>query len=343
MDAATVTQSGMLAANSNAIRNCTLPFDQDSFPLAALYISVLSVGLPANVVRRNNVLGIYLLGLSLCDLTYLCTLPLWAIYISAKHTWQWGPQACRVTGYVFFTNMYISIFLLCCVSIDRYVAVAYAVESQGRRGRRLAAAVTVAVCLVVAAGHLPVFTMQEGYTDAGRRCFEPGGFSATVMGFNYARFFVGFVIPLGILGFTNRAILANVQDSPSLGPRQKVKVKCLVVAIVALFLVCFGPYHVILLLRAIMHHSNSWGAGCDFEVSVYMPYTISLGLSTINSATNPILYVLSSDNIRQEIREGVWGSCCLCAGHQGSDSSQPRMNSISMNLMGAAAAANGIR
>ncbi|XP_072552467.1 probable G-protein coupled receptor 132b [Salminus brasiliensis] len=333
-----VTQPSVTVMNGNVSLTCTTPYDEDRIPLVVLYSVVLFVGLPANLatvyltllqVWRKNVLGIYLLSLSVCDFTYLLTLPMWAIYVNGGHRWLWSSLACKVTGYVFFTNMYISIFLLCCVSIDRYVAVVYAVESRGLRRQRLATLVTFIICVVVGLGHAPVFNMREGNAAMGeRRCFEPGQNTATVTCFNYARFCLGFFAPLAVLVFTNRAILANVQASTGLRPCQKDKVRLLAVAVVLLFLVCFGPYHIILLMRAITYHFPQMQEDCHFEKHIYTPYTISLGLSTINSAINPILYVLSSDNIRKEIR------CCLAGLHsrtgncqRSTDSSQNKMHS----------------
>ncbi|KAM4633895.1 putative G-protein coupled receptor 132b [Polymixia lowei] len=331
-----VTQSSVATSNGSLI-SCEPPYDEDRLPLVLLYSIVLAVGLPANLltvyltwlqVRRKNVLGIYLWSLSVCDLMYLCTLPLWAYYVNRGHWWPWSSLACKVTGYIFFTNMYISIFLLCCISCDRYVAVVYALEARGLRRQRLAIAVTVTIVLVVAIGHVPVFTMQEGKADEGdRRCFEPGQSTAMVTGFNYARFVIGFLIPLVLLVLTNRAVLANVQASTGLQPCQKQRVRYLAVAVVLLFLVCFAPYHVILLLRAIIFHFPQLEDGlCHFEKRVYTPYTISLGLSTFNSAVNPILYVLSSDNIRKELSRGL-------AGLQGPAALQPRSTDGSQNKM----------
>ncbi|XP_061106143.1 probable G-protein coupled receptor 132 isoform X1 [Conger conger] len=315
MHESSVTQSALAGDITRNMSNCTTPYSQGRIPLIALYSTVLIIGLPANIatvfmtflqVQRKNVLGIYLLSLSLCDLMYLGTLPLWAAYVSAGHEWMYGSLACKVTSYVFFNNMYISIFLLCCVSIDRYVAVVYAVESRGLRRQKLAGTITLVICLVVALGHVPVFTMSEGDADTGdKRCFEPGQSTAMVTGFNYARFVIGFFIPLGILVVTNHSILVNIQASTGLRPQQKAKVRYLAMAVIAFFLVCFGPYHIILLLRAVMYHFPSFQKGCHFENSIYTPYTISLGLSTFNSALNPILYVLASDNIRKEIRRGL--------------------------------------
>ncbi|XP_070705643.1 probable G-protein coupled receptor 132b [Pempheris klunzingeri] len=315
---------------------CEPPYEEGRLPLVLLYSGVLAVGLPANLltvyltwlqVRRKNVLGVYLWSLSLCDLTYLGTLPLWAHYVSGGHWWPWSSAACKLTGFIFFTNMYVSIFLLCCVSADRYVAVVYSLEARGLRRQRSAFLIALAIVLLVAIGHVPVFTMREGDAAEGdRRCFEPSQSSTTVTCFNYARFVVGFLIPLLVLVVTNRGILANVQSSTGLRRRQKEHVRRLAAAVVALFLVCFAPYHIVLLVRAaIFHFPPLENGACFLERTLYTPYTISLGLSTVNSAANPVLYVLSSDNVRKELSRGLAQLCDRARLRPPSDSSQNKI------------------
>ncbi|KAJ8009256.1 hypothetical protein DPEC_G00087000, partial [Dallia pectoralis] len=128
MHESTTVQSSQAATNwttgPQTGLSCNLNYDKDGVLLVVLYTVVLVIGVPTNIVTvyltflevlRKNVLGIYLFSLSLCDLMYLCTLPMWADYVYAGHQWRWGSTACKVTGYFFFNNMYISIFLLCCV------------------------------------------------------------------------------------------------------------------------------------------------------------------------------------------------------------------------------------
>uniref|UniRef100_A0A665X7K4 G protein-coupled receptor 132a n=1 Tax=Echeneis naucrates TaxID=173247 RepID=A0A665X7K4_ECHNA len=330
---------------NESLPSCEPPYDNGRLPLVLLYSIVLVIGFPANLltvyltwlqVRRKNVLGIYLWSLSVCDLTYLFTLPLWAYYVSHNHQWPWSSTVCKLTGYIFFNNMYISIFLLCCVSCDRYVAVVYTVESRGLRRQRIAVLIALCIVLLVAIGHIPVFTMREGNaTEGDRRCFEPSQ-DSVVIGFNYSRFVVGFLIPLLLLLVTNHGIMSNVRRSTGLRREQKARVCWLAVAVVVLFLICFAPYHVILLARAVMvnFHQTTDGT-CHFMTTLYTPYTISLGLSTVNSAINPILYVLSSDNIRKELSRGLAQVCNRAQLRSRYDNSQnkiqPTKNSSEVN------------
>lgn len=326
----------MTLANTTAgMAECTPPYEAGRLPLLLLYSAVLVVGLPANLltalltwrqVQRKNVLAVYLCGLSLCDLGYLGTLPLWADYVSSGHRWRWSSAACRLTGFIFFTNMYISVFLLCCVSCDRYVAVRYSLEGRGLRRQRVARRVALAIVAVVALGHAPVFVMPEGEAAAGEhRCFEPAGASATVTALSFARFAIGFLLPLAVLVVSNRGVLAGVRRSTGLQQRQKERVQRLAIAVVTLFLFCFGPYHLVLLARALAFQllpavaANS--TTCFVEHCLYTPYTVSLALATVNSAANPVLYVLSSHNIRRELRRGLARACRWAQGRSSSSSS----------------------
>lgn len=317
----------------NSPHNCSLPYEYDRLPLLILYSIVFIVGVPANLVtiyltflevQKKNVLGIYLLSLSVCDLMYLGTIPAWAIYINNGHHWDFGSLGCKITGYIFFNNMYISIFLLCCVSMDRYIAVVYSLKSRGVRQMKWAVLATSVIIVGVVLSHMPVFTMAEGETETKmeKRCFEPGQNTAIVTAFNYARFVIGFFIPLCILLVTNRAIFCIVQASDGLSSEQKTKVRYLVLAVILLFLICFAPYHIILLLRAISFHFLE--KSCTFDRTIYSPYSLSLGLSTLNSAMNPILYVLTSDNMRKEIFRSM---CCLCSGLFSRQATRPALSS----------------
>lgn len=76
-------------------------------------------------VRQRNELGVYLINLSVADLLYIGTLPLWIDYFLQRDDWIHGQESCKLFGFIFYTNIYVSIAFLCCISLDRYLAVAY--------------------------------------------------------------------------------------------------------------------------------------------------------------------------------------------------------------------------
>lgn len=76
-------------------------------------------------VRQRNELGVYLINLSVADLLYITTLPLWIDYFLQRDDWIHGQGSCKLFGFIFYTNIYVSIAFLCCISLDRYLAVAY--------------------------------------------------------------------------------------------------------------------------------------------------------------------------------------------------------------------------
>ncbi|KAF0883685.1 GP132 protein, partial [Crocuta crocuta] len=294
---------------------CNVSFEDSRVFLVAAYSSVCVLGLPANCLtawltllraRQGNVLAVYLFCLALCELLYISTLPLWIVYIQNKHHWTLGLWGCQVTGYIFFCNLYVSILLLCCISCDRFVAVVYALKTRGRRHQRTAVLVSVAVFLVVGLVHYPVFHMDERET-----CFETMPADSKIATYCYLRFAVGFAVPLAIIAFTNQRVFRSVRLSTGLSAAQKAKVKHVAVAVVAIFLVCFAPYHLVLLVKAIAFSYYGEGSMCAFEARLYTLSVVFLCLSTMNSVADPLIYVLAMDqwwqNVSQVHKE--WKNC----------------------------------
>ncbi|XP_053331557.1 probable G-protein coupled receptor 132 [Spea bombifrons] len=293
---------------------CNPPYNESEQGVIAMYSAVLVIGLPANIlttvltliqIRRKNVLAVFLFSLSLSELMYLGTLPLWILYVKNGHKWIWGPMACKFTGYIFFNNIYISIFLLCCISIDRFLAVEYSLESRGVRRQRVAIITTFVLCMLVALTHSTTFFISDGDPEKGQAtCFETLPMAPLIANFYYARFVIGFLIPLLILIYTNYTIKQRIEASSSFTEHQKTKVKCLAVTIIIIFMICFAPYHIVLLLRAIVHSLNPTDS-CGFEEKVYTTYSALLCLLTMNSVADPFIYVLVSENVRKDLYRAV--------------------------------------
>ncbi|CAH2328663.1 probable G- coupled receptor 132 [Pelobates cultripes] len=304
----------MANASNNSTEQCNPPYSESEQAVIAMYSIILVIGLPANIltavltliqIRRKNVLAVYLFSLSISELMYLGTLPLWILYVKNGHNWIWGPMACKITGYIFFNNIYISIFLLCCISIDRFIAVEFSLESRGIRRQRVAILVTCILCVLVGLTHSPTFIFNDGEKD-GDPCFEKLPMDPLIARFYFARFVIGFLIPLLILIFTNYTIKRRIETSSSFTDHQKTKVKWLARTIIIIFMICFAPYHLVLLLRAIMFSLDNANS-CSFEEAIYTTYSAFLCLVTMNSVADPFIYVLVSENVRKDIYKALRG------------------------------------
>lgn len=286
---------------------CNVSFEESRVLAVAVYGAVCALGLPANCLtaglalreaRRGSVLAVYLCGLALCELLYAATLPLWALYVHDGHCWTLGGHACRATAFVFFCNLYVSILLLCAVSCDRCVAVAYALESRGRRRRRTAALLAAAAFLLVGLVHCPVFLM-----DVGDTCFETLPVDARAARYYYARFAAGFALPLGVIAGANHRVCRAVGRSAGLSAARKARARRTALAVVAIFLACFAPYHLVLLLRAaaFSYYGDDEAALCRLEARVGTASVAFLCLTTVSSVADPVLYVLATARSWQEV------------------------------------------
>ncbi|KAM3854355.1 putative G-protein coupled receptor 132 [Vipera latastei] len=310
---------------SRRCNSTDLPFEESREFLIVVYSFIFAIGLPANCLTtfvtlvqiwRKNITAIYLFGLSLCNIMYLSTLPLWILYVKNGHHWKMGTPSCLVTGYIFFCNIYISILLLCCISIDHYKAVVRALESRGKcfRSQRTATMVTVAFFGIIAAIYCPVFFSKNIQEENIATCFETP-LDNNLAYYNISRFFLGFLIPLGLLLFTNYRIFQSIKTSCNLNPDQKAKVRNVAIAIISVFVLCFAPYHFVLLVRAIFFFRYP-DEVCTFEKNIYTTSVIFLCFSTANSIADPFIYVLAGENVRREI----YRTCKVCGIHWPDDS-----------------------
>ncbi|KAK7939998.1 hypothetical protein WMY93_003324 [Mugilogobius chulae] len=73
----------------------------------------------------------YRLHLSVADLLFVLTLPFWAV--DAAKTWYFGSFLCVSVHVIYTVNLYSSVLILAFISLDRYLAVVRATNSQATR------------------------------------------------------------------------------------------------------------------------------------------------------------------------------------------------------------------
>lgn len=276
-----------------------------------LIFNVLTLGPIWRQMRRQNILGIFLLNLSISDILFLLTMPLWINYYRHDHHWMLGAASCSVAGFFYYSNMYISIYLLCCISVDRCLVVTYPLRSKTYRTSRYAWTQSAVVYVVVVVLHIMVLVNDE-LTDAhdeknnNDRCYETFPMKDNVALFNMLRVGIGFLLPLVVLAVSYWRVLATVDQSPGLSAQAKRKVRLLSFGVIGIFSVCFAPYHILLLVRSLVFYrsedTNPGGSYCQFEQEMHFYFSCTLALSSLNCVVDPVLYVLVSNGFQEEVK-----------------------------------------
>ncbi len=112
--------------------------------IPVLYMLIFILGLSGNGVviftiwrakSKRRAADVYIGNLALADLTFVITLPLWAVYTALGYHWPFGVALCKISSYVVLVNMYASVFCLTCLSFDRYLAIVHSLSSGRLRSR----------------------------------------------------------------------------------------------------------------------------------------------------------------------------------------------------------------
>lgn len=111
----------------------------------AILTLALVLGLPGNLfvvwsvfcrVKKRSVTCLLVLNLAVADFTVLLGAPLFLRYLAGGRGWEFGSAACKLVHYLSSVNMYVSIYLICLMSMDRWLAVTKPFLSQRMRTKQ---------------------------------------------------------------------------------------------------------------------------------------------------------------------------------------------------------------
>nr|XP_015195063.1 PREDICTED: G-protein coupled receptor 4-like [Lepisosteus oculatus] len=289
-----------------------IDFSADQTFLPVLYGCIFCMGLPTNclalyglyrLVKANYTLPIYAINLLLADLVQIATLPFWIDYFKSGHTWHFGDIACKIIGSVFYISLAVSILFMCCISLERYLAIVHPLWFQGCRKLRNVYALCLAVWLFI------ILIVSVGVSIALKRpqdsklCMESHNWSKTLAIFQLVTPSIVFVIPLLLLVFLSLLVHRSLAQSLSFPEQEKRRISGLLLLIVLLFLLIFGPYHFV---KVVLYAGSLAAADkCDFKARVFTSYQISIGLLSVNALLDPMIYIFIYRDTRKKMLDSL--------------------------------------
>lgn len=278
--------------------------------LPLLYLMAFLVGLPSNLLALGVLLfrtkrqpsTTLLINLTTCDLLLLVVLPFRIAYHFNGNNWTLGEPLCRLVMALFYGNMYGSVLYLALIAFDRYLALVHPIGGRMIRSYRNSVYMSVAAWAVVLIAMAPLLAKQHTYPINFKdglnitTCHDtlPIDIQTSFFVPYFATLFATcFVIPLLVVLFCYGSILHALASS---GRRYGHAVR-VTVLVMTVFIVCLLPSNVLLFIH------NSSMMLKDEENSLYIPYMLTLALSTFNNCLDPFIFYFVSEDFREKAQQ----------------------------------------
>ncbi|XP_060691848.1 proteinase-activated receptor 1-like [Hemiscyllium ocellatum] len=270
--------------------------------IPSVYTIVFALGLLLNCMailmihfrmKYKKPAVIYMMNLAAADLLFLLMLPLKIAYHFSGNNWGFGSFVCRLVTGGFYAYMYCSVLLMMCISIDRFLAVVYPIRSATWRTWGRTVVICLVMWLVAIGGVLPLFlTEQTVYvTELGiTTCHDVLPLS-TLQNYSVYYFptlcFLLFVIPLLVTSVCYICIISTLHSANVASKCKKTRAICLAVIVLSVFIVCFAPSNIILLI----HYLHFYYAPSD---ALYFAYMLCVCIGSVSCCLDPLIYYYGS-------------------------------------------------
>uniref|UniRef100_A0A8D0L1B3 G-protein coupled receptor 15 n=1 Tax=Sphenodon punctatus TaxID=8508 RepID=A0A8D0L1B3_SPHPU len=285
--------------------------------LTVLYVTVFLVGITSNsilivaVIFKRGVqrlIDVFIINLAASDFVFLITLPFW-VDKETSGEWRSGSFLCKASSYIISVNMYCTIFLLTCMSADRYLAIMHPSVARKIRTRVYINVLCICVWILSCLLGLPTLLSiglreynNETYcTDVG---LMPTKRIVSLMLLALTFFFPLLSILIFYCSITKRLCMhykkSGKQDKKL---RKSIKV---VFTVVATFVISWIPFNIFKLLVIISGLQELKQPFCLPYNIAYQGMEISSPFVFANSCANPFIYYFFDGYIRRAMRQ------CLC-------------------------------
>lgn len=241
---------------------------------------------------------IYLIHLAMADLLFCLTLPFWAVYVHSG--WIFGTVLCKILSGFQEVAVYCGVFLLACISIDRYFAI---VRGKQSSHNILVKVVCGVVWLVAGALSLPVVIQRESMyaEDLDENiCYE------NLTGESIHHWHVpvhvlchtiGFFVPLLVMAVCYICTVVKIFHARN---QQKAKAMRVILAVVLVFILCWLPFNITVLIDTLIRGGSLPVETCETLYTLEKILHVTQVIAFMHCAVNPVLYVFIWEKFRNQ-------------------------------------------
>lgn len=270
----------------------------------ALYTALFFTGILLNSlalwvfihIPSNSTFIVYLKNTLLADLIMTLTLPFKILSDAHLGPWQLRAFVCRFSAIIFYATMYVGIILLGLIAFDRCLKILrpfgkFFVQQPG-----CAKAISALVWGVLYSLSLPniLLTNQEATPASVQKCAALKGppglrWHQVVNDISQGIFWSVLTLMLIFYVVIAKKVYDSYRKSRSRDRKKKKKVEGKVFVVVAVFFVCFAPYHFARIPYTRSQTNKT--TDCRLQHQLYIAKETTLFLAATNICMDPLIYI----------------------------------------------------
>ncbi|XP_042251413.1 chemokine-like receptor 1 [Thunnus maccoyii] len=269
---------------------------------------------------KKKVNTVWILNLAVADFLFTAFLPFNVIYTAFGFHWPFGKFMCKLDNTVRFLNMFVSVYILVVISMDRYVSVVWPVWAQNHRSVCKASCVSLGVWVLGLILSLPSFIFRDIVRSCDGKeiiiiCYDNYAFSddfdtpsvnqlrlLRFKAMTIIHFLLGFAVPFTVIVSCYAVIIHRLRRNRTRASRSSRPFK-IIAAVITVFFLCWAPFYIMTLIELWYHIGNMSSGVLELVVTIGVPLATSLAY--LNSCLNPLLYVFMGQDFKDKVRKSI--------------------------------------
>ncbi|XP_072539715.1 C-C chemokine receptor type 7 [Salminus brasiliensis] len=255
--------------------------------------------------RLKTMTDIFLLNLAVADLLFALSLPFWAASVMIK--WPLGEVPCKSMHAIYKISFFSGMFLLTCISVDRYYSITKAVSAHRCRSSaihygRVSSLITWIMAVIFS---LPEI-IYSGVSVNNTCLAYTKGHEDLRVSMLVSQMVLGFVLPALVMGFCYSCIIKTLVQARNFEKNKALKV---IFAVVTVFVVSQLPYNIVMGL------TTQSITACDYDSHLLYAMDVSRGIAFLRCCVNPFLYAFIGVKFRNDLLKLMKDLGCISQRH----------------------------